>query len=145
MSVPRVMLAALCVCLLGGCGGGDGPTTYQLSGKVTYNGQPVPVGTVTLSPNVAQGNSGPGAAAGIKDGSFSTEPGKGHVGGPYLIQVTGFDGVPVPGGEGGMDPMGKELFPPYEMSVDLPKENHEIEIAVPAGGGGTGPRTPTGP
>jgi len=133
-----MMFAACCVCLLAGCGG-EGPTTYQLSGKVTYNGQPVPVGTVMLSPNVSRGNSGPGAATGIKDGSFVTESGKGHVGGEYLIQVTGFDGVPVQGGEGGMDPMGKELFPPYDMAVELPKANHEIEIAVPAGGGAAGP------
>lgn len=117
-----------------GCGGPTGPETYPLTGTVNFNGKPVPVGTVTLSPDSSKGNEGPGASAGIKDGAFATEDGRGHVGGAYVIRVTGFDGIPVEGGEGTMDNTGTELFPVYEMTVDLPKSEHNLVIDVPGGG-----------
>jgi len=120
-------LALLAIGLVG-CGGGTGPNTFELKGKVTYDGKPVPMGTVSLSPDT--GNQGPGASAGVKDGEFTTEDGRGHVGGAYKILVTGYDGVPVEGGEG-PDPNGTQLFAPYEMTVDLPKANHEMTIEVP--------------
>ena len=51
-----------------------------------------------------------------------------------VIRVTGFDGIPVEGGEGTMDNTGTELFPVYEMTVDLPKSEHNLAIDVPGGG-----------
>lgn len=125
-----LLLATLVAAIAVGCGGG-GPVTYPVSGKVTYDGKPVPIGSVALIPNAAQDNSGPQAYASIKDGLFQTDPGKGHGGGPYIVQVTGFDGIPVQGGEG-MDENGSSLFPQYQMSVDLPEGAKELEIDVPA-------------
>ena len=125
---PLPMVFALV--LLAGCGPG-GPPTYGLSGQVTYDGKPVPIGTVVLSPDASKDNKGPGASAGIKDGKYALEAGSGHGGGAYRIQVTGYDGVPVEGGEG-MDPTGTELFPMYEMQADLPTEDSTLDIEVPA-------------
>lgn len=54
-----------------GCGGGpsDAPKTYEVSGTVTLDGQPVPEGAmVFLDPDGKQKSYG----ASIKDGNFST-------------------------------------------------------------------------
>lgn len=129
-TVCSLLLAAGVAIALAGCGGSEGPTTYQLSGRVTYAGQPVPIGTITLSPDVSKGNRGPGSAAGIVDGRFATELGKGHVGGAYVLQVSGYDGVPVEGGEG-IDTMGSALFSMHEVQVELPQADAEQNIEVP--------------
>ena len=125
------------VSLLAGCGGGGGgPATYSLTGTVTFDGKPVRIGTVMLMPDASANNQGPGASVAIKDGAFATESGRGHTGGKYIVQVVGYDGVPVPSSEGGMDPMGTQLFPPYDTAVDLPQGSHSITIDVPAAGSG---------
>lgn len=128
---PAVVLASISAVMLSGCGSDDGPTTYEFSGNITYKGKPVPKGSITLSPDSSKGNTGPGAVAEIKDGKFATPSGAGVVGGPYVLQIQGYDGVPVQGGEGGMDETGTALFPPYEMKVDLPKEDSTKDITVP--------------
>lgn len=125
-----LLLAGVAVIALAGCGGAEGPTRYQLSGRVTLDGKPVPCGTIMLSPDTTKGNRGPASAAGIVDGRFATEAGKGHVGGPYVLQVNGYDGVPVEGGEG-IDTMGTALFSMFEMQVELPKADAEQDIEVP--------------
>lgn len=131
--MSRISIFFLCISVgtLVGCGGGGGPVTYPVSGTVTYNGKPVPTGSVSIIPNGAQDNKGPQAYASIKDGAFQTDPGKGHGGGAYIVKVIGLDGVPVQGGEG-MDESGSPLFPEYQMSVDLPTSSHELNIEVPA-------------
>jgi hypothetical protein len=132
-SAARCFLgAALFAIALAGCGGTDAPTTYQLSGRVTFDGQPVPNGTITLSPDTEKGNRGPGTAAGIVAGRFVTEPGKGHIGGAYVLQVSGYDGVPVEGGEG-TDTAGTPLFSLFELQVELPKADAEQDVEVPSG------------
>lgn len=127
----HVWLAPLAVFLLVGCGPPAGPKTYRLTGTVTYKGEPVPVGNVSLSPDSAQGNQGPGATTGIQNGKFETAPDQGHIGGHYILYVNGYDGVPVESGEGGMDPAGKPLFSAYQTKVELPAADHEIKIEVP--------------
>lgn len=114
-----------------GCGDA-GPTTYEVSGSVTYKGKPVPKGSITLTPDSSEGNKGPGTVAAIEDGKFSTPPGKGVVGGPYVLRIQGYDGVPIQGGEGGMDETGTELFKPYELKKGLPKEDSELDIEIPS-------------
>ncbi len=125
------LIAAVACSFLLGCGP-DGPSTFKLTGNVTYDGKPVPVGTIVLTPDSSAGNKGPGAATEIKNGQFATAPGKGHVGGAYTILVNGYDGVPVESGEGGMDPNGKPLFSPYTTKVELPNEDKVLDIEVPA-------------
>lgn len=118
----------------GGCGSSkSGPTIYKVSGTVQHDGNPVPKGFITFIPNTKKGNSGPGGGAEIKDGHFETAPGKGVVGGAYIVQIRGSDGIPTK--EEGEDvPDGKELFPPYQVEVDFPTENTEKDFTVPKKG-----------
>jgi len=132
MSSKRTfLLGALVCCCLSGCGGDDGLSRFALSGTVTYDGKEVPAGGLSLMPDAAKGNTGPGTAAVIEDGKFVTEKGKGHIGGAYVITVRGLDGVPVKGEFGEMDQSGSPLFPPYKMTVELPSKDSQMDIEVP--------------
>lgn len=131
---PRTSLGlwlGLCLMMSLGCSGGSqGPPRYDLTGEVIYDGKPIRKGMLTLSPDVEQGNSGPGTGAPIKDGRFSTPPKKGHVGGPHRIRIVGYDGVAaIVEGEELLD--GKALFEPYEIVVDLPKAKGTQKFEVP--------------
>ena len=109
-----------------GCGQQRGPTRYELSGSVTYRGQPVPAGWIFFDPDSSRQNSGPGSAAKIKDGRYETPSGKGTVGGPHVATINGRDGTPnaeIPGG--------LPLFPPYSMKIDLPKESSTYDFNGP--------------
>ncbi len=109
-----------------GCGE-DGPKRYQVSGRVTYQGNPIPVGEVVFEPDPSKNNSGPGSVAQIKDGAYRTEPGMGVVGGPYIVRIVGFDGVPA-----GDSTQGTGLFSaPWETTVDLPQEDTVQDFEVP--------------
>ena len=127
-SLPSLFLslAVALPILVSGCASKDaGPTRYDLSGKVTFNGAPVPAGEITLSPDSSQGNSGPGGIVMIQNGEYKTPPDAGIVGGPYVVQILGFDGVANKESEEGMP-----IFPPYETTVEFPKEatTHDFEI-----------------
>ncbi|MCS7238778.1 MAG: DUF1416 domain-containing protein [Thermoguttaceae bacterium] len=66
---------------LTGCGGKEGGVT--VSGKVTFDGKPVPQGYVTLAP--ADGK-GPSAGGEIRDGQFTI---RGVLPGEKIVSVTG--------------------------------------------------------
>jgi len=127
--MPRFVCLALAACGLAivvGCGE-EGPTRYQLSGKVTYGGQPIPAGSVTFIPDSSQGNSGPAASVDIVDGAYDTTTGKGHVGGPHLVKITALDGK-----TSDEFPKGMPMFPDYETKADLPKEDGTKDFDVPS-------------
>ena len=117
----------LCL-LLGalGCGGAadDGPPRYQLSGTVTYAGQPVPAGDINLVPDFEQNNAGPGTFCMIQNGKFSTPAGKGVVGGPYILTISGYRSTDT-------DAENNQLFDSYDYKIDLPQSNHTVTIEVP--------------
>lgn len=59
-SAVRSIRIFLVLFLLGGCTSGDGPARYQVSGSVTYQGQPVEKGEITFAdPLAGQVNSSP--------------------------------------------------------------------------------------
>ena len=119
-----------------GCGSGGGPGRFAVSGKVTYQGQPVPTGSIAFEPDASRGGSGPGAVAPIKDGRYRTPGGKGPTAGPHRVRITGYDGKPctIDGTPDGMYlPEGKALFPQYRTTVDLPADDSEQDFDVPAG------------
>ena len=77
---------AVCLAVLGfltGVRGNDGPRRYELGGRITWSGQPVPAGQILFTPDAAKGNSGPGGMAKIKEGRYVTLPGLGIIGGPH--------------------------------------------------------------
>ncbi len=124
--VPLVGVVVGLVLAPSGCGQ-TGPGRYVLSGTVTYEGKPVPVGEIHLAPDTSKGNSGPGTIALIKDGQYRTQPNRGIVGGPYIVTILGFDGVPV-----GDSEAGSELFPPYRVEVEFPKQSTVYNFEVPS-------------
>ncbi len=129
--LDRIVVSVCCLGLVAvlGCGGGAGDVDrYDVSGTVTFDGKPVPSGTITFLP--AQGNTGPGGNANIKDGKYDTAiDGKGPTGGPHDVVITGFDGNADPGNE---MPLGKPLFSEYKTKADLPKEKATQDFEVPA-------------
>lgn len=112
-----------------GCGDRDGTTRYNVSGTVTYDGKPVPVGTIVFMPDGSKNNQGPPGFAKIKDSKFDTAyDGKGHIGGPHVVRISGFDGR-----RAEELPEGIRLFPDYTSPVDLPKEGTTHDFDVPSG------------
>jgi hypothetical protein len=126
--MKRAVLLLTLVMLGLGCAK-NGLERYEVSGNVTHDGQPVPKGFITFEPDADQGNSGPGGGADIVNGRFRTAAGKGVVGGPYLIKIVGYDGVPVT--ESGENlPEGKPLFAPHHTKVEFPKQNTQQDFDV---------------
>ncbi|MBN2293266.1 MAG: hypothetical protein JXM70_12620 [Pirellulales bacterium] len=125
---PWLLALGMAFCL--GCGSG-GPERFDVSGTVTFNGQPIPAGQVFFTPDASKGNSGPQGNCKIVDGSFSTasEKDQGAIGGPHIVQVLGFDGVPVKSPDYTVEE-GTALFPSVEAPVDLPKGNAELTLEV---------------
>lgn len=130
---PWFLPAALGACaalLFSGCGGGsEGPRRFHVSGQVTWQGKPVPAGTVTFTPDVRKGNSGVQGAAPIRNGRYDTRDrdGRGTSGGPQIVKVLGYDGGPATE----TDPLGNRLFPEYQAEHDLPAQDSTLDLAVP--------------
>lgn len=118
--------AVSCLVFSGGCGHG-----YELTGDVTFDGKPIPVGSISFAPDSAKGNSGRATVVEIKDGKYTTKGSYGIAGGAYVVEIWGYDGVPVESGEGGKIETGKALFPPYSENVDLPAANGTHDFKVP--------------
>ncbi|MDB5338027.1 MAG: hypothetical protein JWN70_3646 [Planctomycetaceae bacterium] len=122
-------LTCLSSILLSGCGLSDsGPTRYDATGAVTFQGKPVPYGEIIFEPDSSKGNEGPAARAVIENGTYKTEKDKGVVAGAVRVRISGYDGNPPPGG--GTQPHGKPLFSEYVDKVDQPEDvaTHDFSI-----------------
>lgn len=121
----------LCVALLAGCDSGE--RVYQLSGKITYKGKPVPSGFVIFEPDGAQGNSGAPGRAEIIGGEYDTRGERGHgiVGGPHRVRIVGMDGGSH-GQTAGEVGLPSPLFAEYTVTEDLPQQDGEKDFEVPA-------------
>ncbi|MEW4561976.1 hypothetical protein AB1K70_05585 [Bremerella sp. JC770] len=114
--------------ILSGCQPSSDVQRYNVRGSVTYEGKPVPTGTIMMTP--ANGNKGPGGYAEIRDGRFDTATtGQGPTGGPHHVVIQGYDGKSNPANE---LPMGKALFDPYETDVNLPTSDTTNDFDIPA-------------
>lgn len=123
--MTRIVCSALVVVALVGCAGETGPKKAVLNGAVTYKGQPVPKGEITFEPDTTKGNSGPGTVGRIENGAYDLKGGMGVVGGPHIVRITGFDGVP-----DGENSDGKLLFQNHEIQIDLPKESGKQDFNI---------------
>ena len=121
-----------------GCSSGNGEIErYAIDGTVTYEGQPVPYGTISLIPDADQGNSGPGSTGIIEEGKFQIPANRGIVGGPYRATINGQKTRPEQVGEG--PPNAEVLFEQYEVSIKLPAESTTQAFEIP--GQSTAPKT----
>ena len=118
---------AFTAAVLAGCGGDSGAGKVHVSGKATFNGQPIPAGQITFTP--AAGNSGPQGYAEIKAGQYDTaQGGQGTTGGSHDVRIAGFDGKSSPD-----NPNVKALFNEHAVNVDLPKTGQATQdFDVPA-------------
>tara|TARA_R110002095_G_scaffold198174_1_gene177603 strand:- start:9163 stop:9588 length:426 start_codon:yes stop_codon:yes gene_type:complete len=120
-----VRLKYVLVIMLGelvGCSSGSNELDrYALNGNVTFHGEPVQNGTITLEPDSAKGNQGPASVATIKDGKYQIEQIRGIVGGAYVARITGYgDTVKNSGPDSDFGP---PLFDEYEVRLELPAES----------------------
>lgn len=131
MNQSKYWLGLVALVLLGttiGCRQSSDLETYPISGTITYQGKPIPVGSITLVPDSTQGNRGAAVSMEILDGTFdSANASRGHVGGPHVATVVGLDG----NGDGDLFPKGYMLFQDYQFTLDLPKEASTQDIVVP--------------
>lgn len=127
------ILAWSAMILIAGCGGPDPLGRHAVSGTITFRGQPVPKGFVKFIPDTSKGNKGPGGGAPIENGKLHAPANKGVVGGPYLIEIDGSDGIPAKGDEGEMMPNGKALFPTVQLEHDFPIEDSVWDYDVSKG------------
>lgn len=123
------MVALGAIGMVSGCGGASGPERYELSGTVQFQGKPVPAGQIVFEPDSSKGNVGPQGMAEIREGKYDTrDGGRGMVGGPHVVRIRGYDRL-------SLDEMHppQPLFPEYETTVDLSKEDGVYDFDVPAG------------
>ena len=106
----------------------SGPDRYELSGRATFDGKPIPAGVITFEPEATTLNASTIGEAEIKDGRYSTFPEKGIVGGRHTVFIAGYNGIPEPGS----GPYGASLFTPvYKTSVELPAEPSIYDFDIP--------------
>lgn len=101
----------------------------HVTGTVTFEGKPLPLGLIIFEPNPAKGGRGPQGHAEIKDGRFDTKVSKkGAAIGPQVVRITGGDGVnPEP-----FTPFGKSLFEEHTFHVDLVKDQTPLQLDIPS-------------
>lgn len=132
-SLKRCMVVFIGVgCLLSaGCGaGGSDVTLYDVSGTVSYNGKPVPFGSVLFLADADEGNTGPQGVAEIHDGKFNTaQAGRGVVGGAYKVIVKGRSVRASAEDDEGQE--AAPLFVDYQTAAVFPEENTVQNFEVP--------------
>lgn len=127
--VAGLMLSILSVLSLAGCGGDGRLPTATVRGKVTYNGEPLKIGSLLFVPV----GGGPTAEANIdKNGNYSLgtyETADGAVLGKHQVMITAFtaaggSGLPEDAVKGDAAPV--SIIP--EKFGDLAKSGLEVEV-----------------
>jgi hypothetical protein len=137
-------LAVAALMVVVGCGGSG---EFPVEGTATYNGQPIPIGSITLEPVAGSPQELPTGFAVIRDGHFRSDAEHGCSAGKHVAVVTGYDGKPTAEQQALADEVihtddmpivatGTPLFRPYKVEVDISGPGDELEIDVPAGATG---------
>lgn len=108
------------------------PKVAQISGTVTFKGQPVPAGYITFTPDVATGTLGQVVGFQIQNGKYDSKanvpPGLGS--GSYKVRIGGFDGVKIP-----LWGQGKQIFNPIEDNCTVTDGTSTKDFEIPASAG----------
>ncbi|QDU64466.1 hypothetical protein Pan216_53560 [Planctomycetes bacterium Pan216] len=91
------------------------PGTYMLSGEATYEGKPIPYGTLSLRPDAEAGNRGPASVVTIDRGHYRLSPERGHQGGSYIARIVATDGTRPESAD-----VDNSLFAPIVIRLTLP-------------------------
>lgn len=115
---------------------GCGKEGNRISGRITFDGNPVPAGKIYFTPDSSKGNSGAAGYADIKDGMYDTNlpGGRGASSGPMVVAIEGIDPAGTPAGADGSaeDVTATVLFARYETSLDIAAGDTVQDIDVPA-------------
>lgn len=129
-SLPFALLALVALTL--GCADSG---RYRVSGRVTFDGQPVPVGMVTFLPIGPSDRERSAGFCQIKAGQFDSRAGRSPMEGRHRVLISGFDGVAYTSEIGGLlddNPEGRPLFPLYAVEVEIPKaQGTVLDFDVP--------------
>jgi hypothetical protein len=128
ITITMVLAILMGVPMYAGCGH-SGPPRFEVSGKATFAGRPIPAGKILFEPDEQTGNTGPRGMALIKGGVYRTLPGEGAAGGPQVVRIYGFDGAPPP--QWPNSPLGIPIFRRYDTKVNLPQEPATCDFEVP--------------
>jgi len=119
----------LATVILVGCGDTAAVPRYPVSGNVTFQGQPVPYGTIFFEPDSKDKTGGPSGFAEIRNGEYHTTPDFGSITGSVRARINGTDGK---GEADSTNPNGMQLFPEYVVSVEIPAKESTQDFEVPA-------------
>lgn len=126
--------AILCAALffITGCGNTRNTGEYNISGKITFDGQSVPKGMVTFSPDTAKGNSGASGFAEIVDGKFDTSGSEfqGIAGGAYRVRIEAYDGVPIKSDDGAEIELGTPLFAEHIIEKNFDNADSVLDLVL---------------
>lgn len=123
----HAMLSVVAVLILSaaGCGRTDPADLFEVKGRATFAGRPIPVGRIVFEPDRDRCAGGMVSIADILDGTYRTRPGRGFGGGRCKVTVYGSDGT-MPTEE-----HDTALFPPWTTEVDLPRADCTHDFTVP--------------
>lgn len=109
------------------------PNSVHLSGTVSFQGRPIPLGLIVFEPDASLGGGGAQGFASIQNGSFDTrKPGGQAVAiGPCMIRITGGDGV----GIDAFTPFGNLMFEEYLLKLAIDGETGPLKVEIPASQG----------
>ena len=122
-----LFLLGITLATISGCGGSqvdyEGPPRFQVTGAVSIDGKPVPDGSINFIPL----DGGRKSYAGIIDGAYTVEEGKGPNAGKYKVEVYGNE-VTGEAVDEDLGPPTKDIVPP-KFNV-----NTSLEIEITEGG-----------
>lgn len=96
---------------------------------MTFNGSAIPKGFILFTGDATKQNDAPQTVVPIEAGKFIATSDKGVLGGPYIVQVKGYDGVK-PTGVDMVVPEGLPLFPEVQTKIDLPTHDARLHLKV---------------
>jgi hypothetical protein len=126
----QLSIVLLCVCL-SACN--KQPKLSQISGTVTFKGDPVPAGFLQLTPDVARDTRGEVRVLQIKDGVYdsSKEEPPGLPPGHYFLRIDGFDGKRIP-----FFGQGKQIFNAVTgLELEIPEGVSQKDFVIPESAG----------
>jgi hypothetical protein len=106
-----------------------GPKRYQVSGTVTFDGQPVTEGEIRFSPDNTKGNTGPQGYAAIENGKFKTLKETGIITGPMFATVTAV-GPAVTDDKNDGSSSRKIIFENWNHSFEMPAKPYVLDLNI---------------
>jgi hypothetical protein len=124
---PGAVTLGAALVLLAGCS--SKPPMGQISGTVTFKGQPVPAGWISFTPEPGKGSV---RVCQIKDGVYdsSKEGQPGIFPGKNLVKIAGFDGVKVR-----LWGQGKQIFNPVDDEIEITTGTMTKDFVIPESAG----------